>query len=62
MSLKLKRFLILTAIISTVVCTAFINEKGQNASTPTVKSEEITSEGPKRREIQSGRYDPGTRC
>lgn len=54
MSLKLKRFLILTAIISTVVCTAFINEKGQNASTPTVKSEEITSEGPKEEKFNPG--------
>ncbi|NWJ52610.1 MAG: F0F1 ATP synthase subunit A [Bacteroidetes bacterium] len=54
MSLKLKRFLILTAIISTVVCTAFINENGKNASTPTVKTEENTSEGPKKEKFNPG--------
>jgi F-type H+-transporting ATPase subunit a len=54
MSLKLKRFLILTAIISTVVCTAFINKNGKNDSTPTVKTEEKTSDGPKKEKFSPG--------
>ncbi len=54
MSLKLKRFLILAVVISSVVCTAFISEGSKNASTPTVKAEETTSEGPKEEKFNPG--------
>jgi F-type H+-transporting ATPase subunit a len=54
MSLKVRRFLIFAAIVSTVVFTAFINENSKNNSTPTQKSEATASEG-----TPNEKFDPG---
>ena len=54
MSLKVRRFLIFAAIVSTVVFSAFINENSKNNSTPTPKSEATASEG-----TQKEKFNPG---
>jgi len=54
MSLKVRRFLIFAAIVSTVVFTAFINEKSKNTSSSTTKSEAVASEG-----TQKEKFNPG---
>jgi F-type H+-transporting ATPase subunit a len=54
MSLKVRRFLIFAAIVSTVVFSAFINENSKNNSTPTPKSEATASEA-----TQKEKFNPG---
>ena len=54
MSLKVRRFLIFAAIVSTVVFSAFINENSKNNSSPTAKSEATASEG-----TQNEKFNPG---
>jgi F-type H+-transporting ATPase subunit a len=54
MSLKVRRFLIFAALISTVLFTAFINGNSKNNSTPTPKSEATASEG-----TPNEKFDPG---
>jgi len=54
MSLKVRRFLIFAAIVSTVVFSAFINESSRNNSTPTPKSEATASEA-----TQKEKFNPG---
>jgi F-type H+-transporting ATPase subunit a len=54
MSLKVRRFLIFAAIVSTVVFSAFINGNSKNNSTPTPKSEATASEA-----TQKEKFNPG---
>lgn len=54
MSLKVRRFLIFAAIVSSVVFTAFINENSKNNSTSTQKTEATASEG-----TQKEKFNPG---
>jgi len=54
MSLKVRRFLIFAAIVSTVVFTAFINENSKNNSSSTQKSEATASEGTQREKFNAG--------
>jgi len=54
MSLKVRRFLIFAAIVSTVVFSAFINENSKNNSSPTQKSEATASEA-----TQKEKFNPG---
>jgi F-type H+-transporting ATPase subunit a len=54
MSLKVRRFLIFAAIISTVVFTAFINANSKNNSSSTQKSEATASEGTQKEKFNAG--------
>lgn len=54
MSLKVKRFLIFAAIISSVVFTAFINANSKNNSSSTQKSEATASEGTVKEKFNPG--------
>ena len=54
MSLKVKRFLIFAAIISSVVFTAFINANSKNNSSSTQKSEAAASEGTQKEKFNAG--------
>ena len=54
MSLKVRRFLIFAAIVSSVVFTAFINENSKNNSSSTQKTEATASEG-----TQKEKFNPG---
>jgi F-type H+-transporting ATPase subunit a len=54
MSLKVRRFLIFAAIVSTVLFTAFINENSKKDSTPTKKSEASASESTPKEKFNPG--------
>ena len=54
MSLKVRRFLIFAAIVSSVVFTAFINENSKNNSSSTQKTEATASEGTPKEKFNPG--------